>query len=71
MSFYLRLDFKHCQIDKPSAFVFGDATGFHPDPLNCRWRDYGLRMGLRGMIDSLGRHSMQAGALVHTGIARR
>lgn len=70
VAFYLGLNLEHYQIDKPSTSIFGGTAGLHPDPLNYGWRDYGLRVGLWRMIDSLDRHGIRASALVNADVCR-
>ncbi|WP_156665340.1 polysaccharide deacetylase family protein, partial [Rhodococcus phenolicus] len=57
---------EHYAVDKPSTSIFAGTAGLTPDPLNYGWRDYGMRVGIWRMIESLDRHGMRATAFVNS-----
>jgi peptidoglycan/xylan/chitin deacetylase (PgdA/CDA1 family) len=71
VAFYLGLNIEHYQVDKPSTSIFGGTAGLTPDALNYGWRDYGARVGIWRMIESLDRHGVRASALVNSDVFRR
>ncbi len=42
-----------------------------PDPLNYGWRDYGPRVGIWRLIDSLDRHGLRASVLLNSDVVAR
>ncbi|WP_298745448.1 hypothetical protein [uncultured Microbacterium sp.] len=70
MAFYVGLNIEHYQIDKPSTSIFGGTAMLQPDPLNYGWRDYGPRVGLWRMIESLDRHGVPASVLLNSDVCR-
>ncbi|SFL31334.1 polysaccharide deacetylase family protein [Geodermatophilus ruber] len=70
VAFYLALNIEHYQVDKPSTSIFGGTAGLAPDPLNYGWRDYGARVGIWRMLESLDRHGIRASALVNSDVCR-
>lgn len=71
VAFYLGLNLEHYQVDKPSTSIFGGTAALTPDPLNYGWRDYGPRVGVWRMMDSLDRHGIRASALVNSDACSR
>lgn len=71
MAFYLGLNIEHYQVDKPSTSIFGGTAALAPDPLNYGWRDYGPRVGIWRMLQSLDRHGVRATALVNSAVCSR
>ncbi len=61
----------HYQIDRPSTSIIPATTGLTPDPLNYGWRDYGPRVGIWRMIESLDRHGLRASVLLNSDVAKR
>lgn len=70
VAFYLGLNIEHYQVDKPSTSIFGGTAGLTPDALNYGWRDYGPRVGIWRMIESLDRHGVPASVLVNSDVFR-
>lgn len=70
IAFYLGLNLEHYQVDKPSTSIFGGTAGLQPDPLNFGWRDYGLRVGIWRMMESLDRYGIRASALVNSDVCK-
>ena len=71
VAFYLGLNIEHYQVDKPSTSIFGGTAALVPDPLNYGWRDYGPRVGIWRMIQSLDRHGVRATALLNSDVCSR
>lgn len=71
VAFYLGLNLEHYQVDKPSTSIFGGTAGLSPDPLNYGWRDYGLRVGIWRMIESLDKHGVRASVLLNSDVCSR
>lgn len=71
VAFYLGLNVEHYQVDRPSTSIFGGTAALVPDPLNYGWRDYGARVGIWRMIESLDRHGVRASALVNSDVCSR
>lgn len=71
VAFYLGLNIEHYQVDKPSTSIFGGTAGLTPDPLNYGWRDYGPRVGIWRLIESLDRHGIPASVLLNSDVCSR
>jgi allantoinase len=71
VAFYLGVNIEHYQVDKPSTSIFGGTAALAPDPLNYGWRDYGPRVGIWRMLQSLDRHGVRATALINSGVCSR
>ena len=71
VAFYLGLNIEHYQVDKPSTSIFGGTAGLAPDPLNYGWRDYGPRVGIWRLIESLDRHGVPATVLLNSDVCTR
>ncbi|MBA3368200.1 MAG: polysaccharide deacetylase family protein [Geodermatophilaceae bacterium] len=70
VAFYVGLNIEHYRVDAPSTSIFGGTAGLAPDPLNYGWRDYGPRVGIWRMIESLDRHGIRASALINSDVCR-
>jgi len=71
VAFYLGLNIEHYQVDKPSTSIFGGTAGLAPDPLNYGWRDYGPRVGIWRLIQSLDRYGIRASVLLNSDVCSR
>lgn len=71
VAFYVGVAVEHYAIDKPSTSIFPGTSALVPDPLNYGWRDYGMRVGIWRMMDSLDRHGMRATAFLNSDICSR
>jgi allantoinase len=71
VAFYLGLNIEHYQVDRPSTSIFGGTAGLAPDPLNYGWRDYGPRVGIWRLIESLDRHGVPASVLLNSDVCAR
>lgn len=65
------LNIEHYQVDRPSTSIFGGTAGLAPDPLNYGWRDYGSRVGIWRLIESLDRHGVPASVLLNSDVCSR
>lgn len=70
VAFYLGLNIEHYQLDRPSTSIFGGTAALVPDALNYGWRDYGVRVGIWRMLQSLDRHGIRASALINSDVFR-
>ncbi|MGI5335942.1 polysaccharide deacetylase family protein [Streptomyces sp. CA-181903] len=71
VAFYVGLNIEHYRIDRPSTSTFAGTAELTPDPLNYGWRDYGPRVGVWRLIDSLDRHGMRASVLLNSDAGER
>lgn len=69
VAFYLGLNVEHYRVDRPSTSTFAGTAELTPDPLNYGWRDYGPRVGIWRMIESLDRHGIRASVLLNSDVA--
>ena len=63
IAFYIGYNIEHFQVDRPSTSLFGGTATLVPDPLNFGWRDYGVRVGVWRMMETLDRYKMRASVL--------
>jgi len=68
---YIGVNVEHFLIDRPSTSLFDGTASLVPDPLNYGWRDYGPRVGIWRMIESLDRHGIRASALLNSAVCAR
>ncbi|CAM4223722.1 polysaccharide deacetylase family protein [Nocardiopsis rhodophaea] len=71
IAFYVGLNVEHYQVDRPSTSIFPGTVGLTPDPLNYGWRDYGPRVGIWRLIESLDRHQVRASVMLNSDVAER
>ncbi|WP_246150427.1 polysaccharide deacetylase family protein [Streptomyces qinzhouensis] len=71
VAFYVGLNIEHYRLDAPSTSTFPGTAGLVPDPLNYGWRDYGPRVGIWRVIESLDRHGIRASALLNSAAGER
>lgn len=71
VAFYVGLNVEHYQVDRPSTSTFPGTAGLTPDPLNYGWRDYGPRVGIWRLTESLDRHGIRASVLLNSDVAAR
>ncbi|AKA01823.1 polysaccharide deacetylase family protein [Streptomyces noursei] len=71
IAFYVGLNVEHYQVDRPSTSIFPGTAGLAPDPLNYGWRDYGPRVGIWRLIESLDRHGMRASVMLNSDVGDR
>ncbi|MGV9313406.1 polysaccharide deacetylase family protein [Streptomyces sp. NPDC003691] len=71
VAFYIGLNIEHYRLDAPSTSTFAGTAGLTPDPLNYGWRDYGPRVGVWRVIESLDRYGLRASALLNSAAGER
>ena len=71
VAFYVGVNVEHFHIDSPSTSIWDATASLVPDPLNYGWRDYGARVAIWRLIDSLDRHGIRASALLNSEAVRR
>jgi peptidoglycan/xylan/chitin deacetylase (PgdA/CDA1 family) len=69
IAFYVGLNLEHFEVGKPSTSLWESTSALVPDPLNHGWRDYGPRVGVWRLIESLDRHGLRASALLNADVA--
>jgi peptidoglycan/xylan/chitin deacetylase (PgdA/CDA1 family) len=70
VAFYIGLNIEHFQVDKPSTSLFGGTAMLVPDPLNFGWRDYGVRVGVWRMMETLDRYNLRASVLLNAAVCK-
>jgi peptidoglycan/xylan/chitin deacetylase (PgdA/CDA1 family) len=63
---YIGLNVEHFLIDRPSTSIWPGTADLVPDALNYGWRDYGPRVGIWRMTESLDRHGIRASVLLNS-----
>jgi allantoinase len=71
VAFYVGLNIEHFYADLPSTSLNEGTASLVPDPLNYGWRDYGVRVGIWRLIDSLDQYGIRASALVNSDVCSR
>jgi len=71
LAFYVGLNVEHYEVDKPSTSITTATAGLVPDPLNYGWRDYGPRVGIWRMMESLDRFGLRASVLLNSDVCDR
>src|SRR5690242_287866 len=71
VAFYVGLNIEHFRVDRPSTSVYEGTASLVPDALNYGWRDYGARVGIWRLIDTLDRYGIRASALLNSDVANR
>jgi len=66
---YVGLNVEHFLLDRPSTSIWPGTADLVPDALNYGWRDYGARVGVWRMMDSLDRHGVRASVLLNSDVA--
>jgi peptidoglycan/xylan/chitin deacetylase (PgdA/CDA1 family) len=71
VAFYVGLNVEHFHIDRPSTSLVDATASLVPDALNYGWRDYGARVGIWRLIESLDRHGIRASVLLNSDVCAR
>jgi allantoinase len=66
---YIGLNVEHFLIDRPSTSIWPGTADLIPDALNYGWRDYGARVGIWRMIESMDRHGIRPSVLLNSMVA--
>ncbi|NIH80292.1 polysaccharide deacetylase family protein [Amycolatopsis viridis] len=69
VAFYVGLNIEHFHVDKPSTSIWASTNTLVPDPLNYGWRDYGMRVGIWRVIETLDRYGIRASTLLNSEVA--
>jgi hypothetical protein len=71
VAIYVGLNVEHFQVDRPSTSIFEGTASLVPDPLNYGWRDYGPRVAIWRLMESLDRHRIRASVLLNSAVCTR
>jgi peptidoglycan/xylan/chitin deacetylase (PgdA/CDA1 family) len=71
VAFYVGVNIEHFHVDSPSTSLWQATASLVPDPLNYGWRDYGPRVAIWRLIDSLDRHGIRASVLLNSEVCDR
>ena len=69
VAFYVGLNIEHFHVDSPSTSLWEGTASLVPDPLNYGWRDYGPRVAIWRLIETLDRHGIRASALLNSDVS--
>jgi peptidoglycan/xylan/chitin deacetylase (PgdA/CDA1 family) len=70
VAFYIGLNVEYFEIDKPSTSFWSATSHLQPDPLNYGWRDYGARVGIWRLMDTLDKYGVRASVLLNSDVCR-
>ncbi|WP_433180233.1 polysaccharide deacetylase family protein [Actinoallomurus sp. CA-150999] len=65
---YVGLNVEHFLVDRPSTSIWPGTAELVPDALNYGWRDYGPRVGIWRVLESLDRHGVRASVLLNSDV---
>lgn len=68
---YIGLNVEHFLFDQPSTSIWPATAHLSPDALNHGWRDYGARVGIWRIIDTLDRHGIQPSVLLNSDVVEQ
>ena len=71
VAFYVGLNVEHFYADQPSTSLNAGTASLVPDALNYGWRDYGPRVGIWRVMESLDRHGIRASVLLNSDVCDR
>jgi allantoinase len=71
IAFYVGVSIEHVQFDRQSPSPNDATAGLVPDTHSRSWRDYGPRVGVWRLIETLDRHGIRASALLDSDAAVR
>ena len=71
LAVYVGLNIEHFHPGHPSTSIWEGTASLDPDPLNHGWRDYGARVGVWRLMETLDRHGIRATALINSDAAER
>ncbi len=71
VAFYVGLNIEHFYVDLPGTATYPGTTALTPDSLNYGWRDYGPRVGIWRLIDTLDKYGIRASALLNSDVGQR
>lgn len=70
IAFWVGLNVEHYLLGAPSTSLFPGTSTLVPDPLNYGWRDYGPRVGIWRMMDTLDKHGIRASVLLNSDVCQ-
>lgn len=65
---HLGLNVEHFRFGRPSTSIWPGTAELTPDALNHGWRDYGSRVGIWRIIESLDRHGVRPSVLLNSSV---
>ncbi|MCT2589647.1 polysaccharide deacetylase family protein [Streptomyces sp. N2-109] len=68
VAFYVGLNVEHFHLGTPSTSLNEATAALVPDPLNHGWRDYGPRVGIWRVMQTLDRHGVRASVLLNSDV---
>ncbi|WP_326640679.1 polysaccharide deacetylase family protein [Streptosporangium sp. NBC_01755] len=68
MAFYLAVNLEHFVPGVPSTSIVPATAGLPVDPLNHGWRDYGLRVGIWRLVETVDRLGVPVTAIVNSDV---
>ena len=71
VAFYVGLNIEHFHLDRPSTSLIDATASLVPDALNYGWRDYGNRIGIWRLTESLDQHGVRASVLLNSDVCER
>ncbi|MGW6054195.1 polysaccharide deacetylase family protein [Streptomyces sp. NPDC055189] len=71
VAFYVGLNVEHFQLGVASTSLNEATAALVPDPLNHGWREYGVRVGIWRVMQTLDRHGVRASALLNSAVCTR
>lgn len=71
VAFYVGLNVEHFELGKRSVSISPGSATLPLDPLNHGWRDYGMRVGIWRIMESLDRYGLRASALLNSEVCSR
>ena len=71
VAFYVGLNVEHFHLDRPSTSFIEATASLVPDALNYGWRDYGARVGIWRLMESLDRHGIRASVLLNSDVCEQ
>jgi allantoinase len=64
------VNLEHFPEERSGPAIVHQTAGLKPDPLNYGWRDYGQRVGIWRLMDSLDRHGIRGTACLNSEVCR-
>lgn len=64
------VNMEHFPEDRPGPAVVPQTAQFKPDPLNYGWRDYGQRVGIWRMMETMDRFGLRASVCLNSDVCR-
>ncbi len=68
VALWVGLNIEHYEVDKPSTSIYPGTAGLVPDPMNYGWRDYGVRVGIWRVMETLDKLGLRASVLLNSDV---